>query len=91
MEAAIIPFQGLACTPSSGDRQRCFRQGPAWMRFIIDGVSDKMNFEDICQIVDSVADLPYSDKTALLRDLAHRAAKPLNVDGNIVFNALFEA
>jgi PTS system nitrogen regulatory IIA component len=49
-----------------------------------------LNFEDICQIVDSVADLPYSDKTALLRDLAHRAAKPLNVDGNIVFNALLK-
>jgi hypothetical protein len=60
------------------------------MRFIIDGVSDKMNFEDICQIVDSVADLPHSDKTALLRDLAHLAAKPLNVDGNIVFNALLK-
>ncbi len=57
---------------------------------IIDGVSDKMNFEDICQIVDCAVDLPYSDKTALLRDLANRAAHTLNVDGNIVFNALLK-
>jgi nitrogen PTS system EIIA component len=49
-----------------------------------------MNFEDVCQIVDSVVDLPVPDKTALLRDLAHRAEKMLNVDDNIVFNALLK-
>ena len=47
-----------------------------------------MDFEDICQIVDTVVDLPAASKRALLHDLAHRAALVLKVDDDTVFGAL---
>jgi PTS system nitrogen regulatory IIA component len=49
-----------------------------------------MDFEDICQIVDTVIDLSLHDKNALLHDLAHRAAPMLKVDHGIVFSALLK-
>jgi PTS system nitrogen regulatory IIA component len=49
-----------------------------------------MDFEDICPIVDTVTDLPVRDKTALLRDVPHRAALVLNVGDDIVFDALLK-
>jgi len=49
-----------------------------------------VDFEPICQIVDTVIDLSLRDKRALLRDLAHRAAVVLNVEDDIVFNALLK-
>jgi nitrogen PTS system EIIA component len=49
-----------------------------------------MNFQDICPIVDTITDLPHHDKRGLLRDLAHRAARMLHVDDEIVFNALLK-
>jgi len=49
-----------------------------------------MDFEDICQIVDTVVDLPVHSKSALLHDLAHRAALVLNVDDDTVFSALLK-
>ena len=49
-----------------------------------------MDFEPICRIVDTVIDLSLHDKRALLHHLAHRAAVVLNVDDNIVFNALLK-
>src|SRR5258708_11347665 len=50
----------------------------------------KMDFEDICQIVDTVVDLPVHSKSALLHDLAHRAALVLKVDDDTVFSALLK-
>jgi hypothetical protein len=47
---------------------------PHARHFIIDGVRQKMDFEHICQIVDTVVDLSVHSKRALLHDLAHRAA-----------------
>jgi nitrogen PTS system EIIA component len=49
-----------------------------------------MDFEDICQIVDTVVDLPVHSKSALLHDLAHRAALVLKVDDDTVFSALLK-
>ena len=49
-----------------------------------------MDFEDICQIVDTVVDLPVPSKSALLHDLAHRAALVLKVDDDTVFSALLK-
>ena len=49
-----------------------------------------MDFEDICQIVDTVVDLPVHSKRALLHDLAHRAALVLKVDDDTVFSALLK-
>jgi nitrogen PTS system EIIA component len=50
----------------------------------------RMDFEQICQIVDTVVDLSAPNKRALLRDLAHRAALVLKVDDDVVFNALLK-
>jgi mannitol/fructose-specific phosphotransferase system IIA component (Ntr-type) len=44
----------------------------------------------ICQIVDTVIDLSAPSKTALLQDLARRAAPVVNVDANFLFNALLQ-
>ena len=60
------------------------------MRFIIDGVMLQMNLDDICPIVDTITDLPLHDKRGVLHDLAHRAAHALNIDDDIVFNALLK-
>src|SRR6201993_2903253 len=49
-----------------------------------------MDFEDICQIVETVVDLPVHSKRALLHDLAHRAALVLKVDDDTVFSALLK-
>ena len=49
-----------------------------------------MDFEDICQIVDTIVDLSVPSKRALLHDLAHRAALVLNVEDDIVFHALLK-
>ncbi len=49
-----------------------------------------MNFQDICPIVDTITDFPHYDKRGLLRDLAHRAARVLHVEDDIVFNALLK-
>jgi hypothetical protein len=49
-----------------------------------------MDFEHSCRIIDTVTDLSVHDKTALLRDLARRAALVLNVDDDIVFHALLK-
>jgi PTS system nitrogen regulatory IIA component len=49
-----------------------------------------MDFEHICQIVDTVIDLPVHSKSALLHDLAHRAALVLKVDDDTVFSALLK-
>ena len=49
-----------------------------------------MDFEDICQIVDTVVDLPVHSKSALLHDLAHRAALVLKVDDDTVFSAVLK-
>ena len=49
-----------------------------------------MDFEDLCQIVDTVVDLPVHSKSALLHDLAHRAALVLKVDDDTVFSALLK-
>ena len=49
-----------------------------------------MDFEHICQIVDTVIDLPVRSKRALLHDLAHRAALVLKVDDDAVFGALLK-
>jgi PTS system nitrogen regulatory IIA component len=50
-----------------------------------------MDFEHICPIVDTVIDLSVQNKSALLHDLAHRAAPLLKVDDNIVFSIVFSA
>ena len=47
-----------------------------------------MDFEDICQIVDTLVDLPVHSKRALLYDLARRAALALKVDADVLFRAL---
>jgi PTS system nitrogen regulatory IIA component len=44
----------------------------------------------ICQIIDTVVDLSAPSKKALLHDLARRAAPALNVDADVVFNALLQ-
>jgi nitrogen PTS system EIIA component len=49
-----------------------------------------MNFNDVCPIVDAITDLPLYGKKEVLRDLAHRAALVLNVEDDIVFNALLK-
>jgi PTS system nitrogen regulatory IIA component len=49
-----------------------------------------MDFEEICQIVDTVIDLSVHSKGALLHDLAHRAALVLKVDDAVVFGALLK-
>jgi PTS system nitrogen regulatory IIA component len=49
-----------------------------------------MDFDHICQIVDTVSDLSVHSKRALLRDLAHRAALVLKVDDDTVFGALLK-
>ena len=49
-----------------------------------------MDFEHVCQIVDSVIDLSVHSKSALLHDLARRAALVLKVDDDIVFRALLK-
>ena len=49
-----------------------------------------MDFEDICQIADTVIDLSVPSKRALLHDLARRAASVLKVDDDIVFSALLK-
>jgi len=49
-----------------------------------------MDFEDICQIVDTVVDFPVHGKRALLHDLAHRAALLLKIDDDTVSSALLK-
>jgi len=49
-----------------------------------------MDFEDLCQIVDTIVDLSAPSKRALLHDLAHRAALVLKVDDDAVFNPLLK-
>jgi PTS system nitrogen regulatory IIA component len=49
-----------------------------------------VDFEHVCQIVDSVIDLSVHSKSALLHDLARRAALVLKVDDDIVFRALLK-
>jgi nitrogen PTS system EIIA component len=49
-----------------------------------------MNLDDICPIVDTDTDLPLHDKRRALQDVAHRAALVLNVEDDIVFNALLK-
>ena len=49
-----------------------------------------MDFEDICQIVDTLVDLPVHSKRAFLHDLAHRAALLLKVDDDTVSSALLK-
>src|SRR5215813_9230774 len=49
-----------------------------------------MDFEDICQIADTVIDLSVPSKRALLHDLAQRAALVLKVDDDIIFTALLK-
>jgi nitrogen PTS system EIIA component len=44
----------------------------------------------ICQIVDTVIDFSAPSKTALLQDLARRAAPVVNVDAHFLFNALLQ-
>jgi nitrogen PTS system EIIA component len=49
-----------------------------------------MNFDEICPIVDAVTDLPVRDKRGVLQDVARRAALALNVEDDIVFDALLK-
>ena len=49
-----------------------------------------MDFEDLCQTVDTIVDLSVHSKSALLHDLAHRAALVLKVDDDTVFSALLK-
>jgi PTS system nitrogen regulatory IIA component len=49
-----------------------------------------VNSDHICQIIDTIVDLSPPSKRALLHDLARRVAPVLNVDANIVFNALLQ-
>jgi nitrogen PTS system EIIA component len=49
-----------------------------------------MNLDDICPIVDTATDLPLRDKRGVLRDVAHRAALALNVEDDVVFNAVLK-
>ena len=49
-----------------------------------------MNSDQICQIIDTIVDLAQPSKRALLHDLARRAAPVLNIDANVVFNALLQ-
>jgi PTS system nitrogen regulatory IIA component len=49
-----------------------------------------MDLEDICPIVDTVIDLPVRDKRGVLRDLARRAALTLEVDDDVIFDALLK-
>jgi PTS system nitrogen regulatory IIA component len=49
-----------------------------------------MEFEDICQIADTVIDLSTPSKRALLHDLARRAAPVLKLDDGIIFNVLLK-
>jgi PTS system nitrogen regulatory IIA component len=49
-----------------------------------------MNLDDICPIVDTDTDLRLHDKRRVLQDAAHRAALVLNVEDDIVFNALLK-
>ena len=49
-----------------------------------------MDFEHICQTVDTVVDLSVHSKRALLHDLAHRAALVLKIDDDTVFSALLK-
>ena len=53
-------------------------------------VMRQMNLDDICPIVDTVTDLALYDKRGVLHDLAHRAARTLNVRDDIVLNALLK-
>jgi PTS system nitrogen regulatory IIA component len=48
-----------------------------------------MNVEDL-PIVDTVTDLPFNNKGSLLHDLASRAAATLNIDENVIFQALLK-
>ena len=49
-----------------------------------------MNLDDTCPIIDAVTDLPLRDKRSVLQDVAHRAALALNVEDEVVFNALLK-
>ena len=49
-----------------------------------------MDFEEICQIVDTVIDLSVHSKGALLHDLAHRAALVLKVGDDVILSALLK-
>jgi len=49
-----------------------------------------VNSDQICQIIDTIVDLAQPSKRALLHDLARRAAPVLNIDANVVFNALLQ-
>jgi len=46
--------------------------------------------EGICQIIDTIVDFATPSKRALLHDLARRAAPVLNIDADVVFNALLK-
>jgi len=48
------------------------------------------DFEQICQIIDTIVDLAPPSKRALLHDLAGRAALVLNIDANSLFGALLK-
>ena len=49
-----------------------------------------MEPDRICQIIDTIVDLSPPSKRALLQDLASRAAPVLNVDTDVVFDALLK-
>jgi nitrogen PTS system EIIA component len=49
-----------------------------------------MNLDDICPIVDAVTDLPFRDKRSVLQDVARRAGLALNVQHDVVFDALLK-
>src|SRR3981189_2141038 len=56
----------------------------------MDGRRGQMNLDDTCPIIDAVTDLPLRDKRSVLQDVAHRAALALNVEDEVVFNALLK-
>ena len=58
-----------------------------WVRPHKDGVRLEVDFEHICQIVDTVIDVSAYSKRALLHDLAHRAALVLKLM-TMLFSAL---
>jgi PTS system nitrogen regulatory IIA component len=49
-----------------------------------------MNLDDICPIVDTATDLPLRDKRSVLQDVARRAGLALNLEYDVVFDALLK-
>jgi nitrogen PTS system EIIA component len=78
--------------PALRDKHKTFGHVPAFygISFIVDGSIWQMNLDDICPIVDADTDLPLRDKRAVLQDVAHRAALALNVEDNVVFDAVLK-